>query len=309
MATNDTLVDADRVLAAKGKSFYWARQLLGSRHANRATRLYRFCRYVDDLADEDHSTVRSKKNIATLCEALHSGSTANIVVSDALSLMNECEIDKRIVLDLIAGIRSDTDLVRVANYAQLIQYCYRVAGTVGLMMCRVLDTHDPDAEAFAIDLGIAMQLTNICRDVQADALVDRRYLPSVLVNDLAPEDLIEPNEAHSRMVREAVATVLNLADDYYRSGELGLCYLPLRARLAMLVAARLYREIGHKLRRQQHEYWHHRVVISKSRKFALTLEVLCTAPFTLRFWRQTRSHDDKLHHALIVKTEKVILST
>ena len=308
MSANDTLADADRVLAAKGKSFYWARQLLGSKHASGATRLYRFCRYVDDLADEDQSAVRSKKNIAALRESIHSGSIADAVIQDGIALINECQIDKKVVLDLIAGVWSDTELVRMADDAHLMQYCYQVAGTVGLMMCKVLNTDHPEAEPFAIDLGIAMQLTNICRDVQADALVDRRYLPSALVNGLAPGELVQPSEAHKKLVKQAVATLLDLADNYYESGEKGLSYLPFRARLAILVAARLYREIGQKLRRQGCEYWHHRIVVSKAKKFMLTIEVLLTAPLTVKFWRYPSRHDAKLHAPLAARDAKTLLS-
>ena len=304
---NDTL-DPDRVLAAKGKSFYWARHLLGPRHASRATRLYRFCRYVDDLADEDQSVASAKKNIAALRDSILSGSTEDVVVQDGITLINDCQIDKRVVLDLIAGVCSDTELVRMADEAHLIQYCYQVAGTVGLMMCKVLDVDHPKAEAFAIDLGMAMQLTNVCRDIQADALVDRRYIPSALVDGLAPSELIEPSDAHKKMVKQAVATLLNLADDYYQSGEQGLSYLPFRARLSILVAARLYREIGQQLRRQECEYWHQRIVVSKAKKLMLTTEVFLTAPFTTKFWRYPSQHDAKLHAPLVPRDTKTLLS-
>ncbi len=304
---NDTL-DPDRVLAAKGKSFYWARHLLGPRHASRATRLYRFCRYVDDLADEDQSVASAKKNIAALRDSILSGSTEDVVVQDGITLINDCQIDKRVVLDLIAGVCSDTELVRMADEAHLIQYCYQVAGTVGLMMCKVLDVDHPKAEAFAIDLGMAMQLTNVCRDIQADALVDRRYIPSALVDGLAPSELIEPSDAHKKMVKQAVATLLNLADDYYQSGEQGLSYLPFRARLSILVAARIYREIGQKLRRQECEYWHQRIVVSKAKKLMLTTEVFLTAPFTTKFWRYPSQHDAKLHAPLVPRDTKTLLS-
>ena len=304
---NDTL-DPDRVLAAKGKSFYWARHLLGPRHASRATRLYRFCRYVDDLADEDQSVASAKKNIAALRDSILSGSTEDVVVQDGITLINDCQIDKRVVLDLIAGVCSDTELVRMADEAHLIQYCYQVAGTVGLMMCKVLDVDHPKAEAFAIDLGMAMQLTNVCRDIQADALVDRRYIPSALVDGLAPSELIEPSDAHKKMVKQAVATLLNLADDYYQSGEQGLSYLPFRARLSILVAARIYREIGQKLRRQECEYWHQRIVVSKAKKLMLTTEVFLTAPFTTKFWRYPSQHDAKLHAPLVPRDTKTLRS-
>jgi len=196
----------------------------------------------------------------------------------------------------------------MADNTHLMQYCYQVAGTVGLMMCKVLNTDHPEAEPFAIDLGMAMQLTNICRDVQADALVDRRYLPSALVNGLAPSELIQPSEEHKHLVKQAVATLLDLADDYYQSGEKGLSYLPFRARLAILVAARLYREIGQKLRRQQCEYWHQRIVVSKAKKFMLTLEVLLIAPLTVKFWRYPSRHDARLHAPLAPRDTKTLLS-
>jgi 15-cis-phytoene synthase len=298
------LRDAEQALAEKGKSFYWARQLLCTRHANRATRLYRFCRYVDDLADEDQSTARSKKNITVLRDSIHSGATADTVIQDGITLINDCQIDKRAVLDLIAGVWSDTELVRMADDVHLLQYCYQVAGTVGLMMCKVLDTDHPEAEPFAIDLGMAMQLTNICRDVQTDALADRRYIPSTLVNGLAPSELIHPSEEHKQLVQQAVATLLNLADAYYQSGEKGLSYLPFRARLAILVAARLYREIGQKLKRRQYEYWHQRIVVSKAEKFMLTIKVLLTAPLSAKFWRYPSRHDAKLHAPLAPRDTK-----
>lgn len=304
---NDTL-DPDRILAAKGKSFYWARHLLGARHSSRATRLYRFCRYVDDLADEDQSVASAKKNIAALRNSILSGSTQDVVVQDGIALITDCQIDKSVVLDLIAGVCSDTELVRMTDEAHLLQYCYQVAGTVGLMMCKVLDVDHPEAQAFAIDLGIAMQLTNVCRDIQADALVDRRYIPSVLVSGLEPSELIEPSDAHKQMVQRAIANLLNLADDYYRSGEQGLSYLPFRARLSILVAARLYREIGQQLRRENYEYWHQRIVVSKTKKLILTIEVLLTAPFTLKFWRYPSKHNDKLHASLAPRDTKTLLS-
>lgn len=304
---NDTL-DPDRILAAKGKSFYWARHLLGARHSSRATRLYRFCRYVDDLADEDQSVASAKKNIAALRDSILSGSTQDVVVQDGIALITDCQIDKSVVLDLIAGVCSDTELVRMTDETHLLQYCYQVAGTVGLMMCNVLDVDHPEAQAFAIDLGMAMQLTNVCRDIQADALVDRRYIPSALVSGLEPSELIEPSDAHKQRVQRAVATLLNLADDYYRSGEQGLSYLPFRARLSILVAARLYREIGQQLRREHYEYWHQRIVVSKAKKIMLTIEVLLTAPFTLKFWRYPSQHNDKLHAPLVAKDTETHLS-
>ena len=155
--------------------------------------------------------------------------------------MRECGIEPEIARELIAGMASDAETVRVADEAELLRYCYRAAGTVGLMMCRVLDAREPAAAAHAVDLGIAMQLTNLCRDVADDARMGRRYLPASLVGDLPPGDLIEPSPALRPKVRAAVARLLALAELYYASGEAGLPFLPVRARAGILVAGRVYR--------------------------------------------------------------------
>lgn len=299
MQTQAHLTSAENVLASKGKSFHWARRLLKKQQAERATRLYRLCRYIDDLGDEENSVDVSKQKLLAAKKAIESGDSEDEVLIDGLSLLNECNIDKAIVLDLIAGVSSDTELVRMQDQAQLLRYCYQVAGTVGLMMTKVLDTQDEAAYPFAIDLGIAMQITNICRDIKADALVNRRYIPTNLVKDLEPISLIYPNNQQKYLVVSAVENLLASAEKYYQSGEKGLSYLPLQARLSILVAARVYREIGRQLLRENCEYWHHRISISTSRKILITLQSVISVLFTLSFWRHPKKHDADLHKGLI----------
>lgn len=282
---------AENVLASKGKSFYWARRLLGTVYSTRTTRLYRLCRYIDDLADEEHSVEVSTQNLSDAKNAFMLGHSDNEVLVDGLRLLNECGIDKEIALDLVAGVTSDTQRVRVENDEALIRYCYQVAGTVGLMMCKALDTHEESAYGFAIDLGIAMQITNICRDVQVDALVDRRYIPASLVGDAEPGALVAPDIALEPLVKAALAKLLNCAETYYASGERGLSYLPLEARLSILVAARVYREIGRKLKKRNYEYWHERIVVSKARKLVITLQCTVAMLTTSRFWEHPQAVD------------------
>jgi 15-cis-phytoene synthase len=299
---------AESVLANKGKSFYWARHLLGKIHADRATRLYRLCRYIDDLGDEEASVEVSKKKLLDARNAINADHSDNEILIDGLSLLRECHIDKAIVLDLIAGVDSDTQLVRMADQRSLLRYCYQVAGTVGLMMSKALDTHDEAAYPFAIDLGIAMQMTNICRDIKVDALANRRYLPADVVKDLQPASLIYPNEQHKVLVRKAVADLLNAAERYYASGEKGLSYLPLKARLSILVAARVYREIGRELKAKNYEYWHRRIVISTPRKIVITIHALISILFTLNFWQHPKNHNADLHRDLLSKNTLELIS-
>lgn len=293
------LESAQRTLAQKGRSFYWASHFLGTLHAERATRLYGFCRYIDDLADEATSIQTAKHELALVKDALSSGSSVDQVVADAIALMRECRIDPAIAIELIKGVESDLDSVRMNDDGELLRYCYRVAGTVGLMMCGVLDVKDAKAYAHAIDLGIAMQLTNICRDVQEDAENGRRYIPASLSGHIEPSKLVNPAKDLQPKLQQSVKTLLDLADVYYRSGERGLVYLPVAARMGIWVASRVYREIGRKLWQRDYAYWHGRVKVSGRRKALVTVSTLAVQPLKPSYWQPMSRHHKSLHHPLI----------
>jgi len=290
---------AEATLARQGRSFHWARRLLGARHAARATRLYAFCRHLDDLVDEAASPEEARAALAAADCAIEAGRSDDLALQDGLALMRECAIDPGIVRELIAGMASDAETVRVADEAELLRYCYRAAGTVGLMMCRVLDAREPAAAAHAVDLGIAMQLTNLCRDIADDARMGRRYLPASLVGDVAPAALIDPSPALQPALRAAVARLLALAESYYASGEAGLPFLPVRARTGILVAGRVYRAIGHRLAAREHAYWEGRAFVPDWRKATITLAALATQPLRGAFWSRPVAHPVSLHRALI----------
>ena len=297
--SNEALEAAGAVLAMKGRSFHWARRLMRKTHAARATRLYALCRYLDDLSDEATSQAEARVALAAARQAIETGNTTNPVLRDGLSLMSECAIEASIVLELIRGISSDLEPVRMANEAELLRYSYRVAGTVGLMMCRVLDVTDPAALAHAVDLGIAMQLTNISRDISEDAEAGRRYIPATLVGELAPAELISPTKSLQPLVRSSLKNLLDLADQFYQSGELGLPYLPFRARCGILVAARVYGAIGTRLRQRDCDYWTGRVVVSDWEKGGISLRALMPLPLRFDFWKCRTTHTAELHRHLI----------
>jgi phytoene synthase len=290
---------ADVVLATKGRSFHWARHLLGPVHAARATRLYAFCRWIDDLADEASSVDDARLALARAALAVRIGVSADPALRDMLALMRACRIDPAFVLELIKGVTSDLDPVAIDDVDCLLRYCYRVAGSVGLMMCRVLDVDDPAALPHAVDLGIAMQLTNICRDVADDAAAGRRYIPASMIGAVAPEHLVAPLDGLRSDARRCVAALLDLADHYYRSGELGLPYLPVRARAGILVAARLYQAIGDELRRRECDCWSGRVVVRRRVKATLTAGALLGRAVRPSFWLAPRWHDTHLHDAIM----------
>jgi phytoene desaturase len=301
-ARNPTLAlqSADRVLSRKGKSFHWARRWMAPAHAARATRLYGFCRYVDDLADEGCSGQDPRASLALIAQEIASGVSQNQIVVDAISLMRECRIPPVLILTFIDGITSDLDTVRMADEGALLRYCYQAAGTVGSMMCRVLGCDDPAALRHAVDLGIAMQLTNICRDVAADAADGRRYLPGSMIGDLAPQALVDPALSLQPRLQACIDELLDTADRYYRSGEAGLAHLPVGARGSILVAARVYRAIGTRLRQHGNAYWLGRTVVPRRTKSLVTLQALLSTPLLPGFWVPTRHHDAELHGALSV---------
>jgi phytoene synthase len=244
-----------QVLAFRARSFRWASALLSRAQRRKVAALYAFCRAVDDLADAEWVTEDDRRDLESLLAALEAEPDAaakwpeNYLWFREICL--ECHIDFRVVRELLLGMISDLDVVRLKTDDELVRYCYRAAGTVGLMMCSVLGVRDLRALRHAIDLGIAMQLTNIARDVREDAEASRVYLPAARLGEygVAPEDLVD-GEADEEAVSVVVGDVLQLAERYYESGDAGMHYLPPRARWAILVASRLYRGIGRRLRRR-----------------------------------------------------------
>ena len=276
---------ADGLLARRGHSFHWARRLLSEQHAERATRLYGFCRRVDDTADEASDSDTARAELTRIAQILQSGQCPDETTADMLQLMRVCQIDAAIPVELISGVTSDLGHVRVADVEALLHYCYQVAGTVGLMMTAALDVRSPEALPHAIDLGIAMQLTNICRDVRDDALMGRRYLPASLVGELEPSELLNPTAAVRARVKPALRWLLDTADRCYASGEQGLQHLPPGARTGILVAARSYRAIGEVLREREYDCWSSRAHVGNARKAAITVRALAaTAGAQLRCW-------------------------
>ena len=268
---------ADELLANRGHTFHWARRLLSDRHAERATRLYGFCRRIDDVADEATDAPAAHLQLAAIAQAIRRGECEDAATADMLQLMRACQIESTVPLELIRGVEGDLGQVRVGNMDELLHYCYQVAGTVGLMMAAALDVSEPDALPCAIDLGIAMQLTNICRDVRDDALMGRRYVPASLVGAIEPTELVQPTDSVRTKLVPALRLLLNTADRHYASGEQGLQYLPPGARAGILVAARTYRAIGTVLREREFDCWSSRAYVGGARKVAITLRALAAA--------------------------------
>ena len=298
IATAATADAARAVLRRHGRTFFFASHLLGSRHAERAAVLYAFCRHVDDLADEASDPQAARTALAQVSRALLTGRAEDPWTLAMLSLQAGPALGIAPALALVAGVSSDLVPVRVADEAALAHYAYQVAGTVGLMMCAVLDVHDPRARPFAIDLGIAMQLTNIARDVGEDARMGRRYLPASWIGDVEPVEIVAPDPPLQRKLRKATQRLLAQADRHYASAESGLGFLPARARLAILTAARTYRAIGTRIAANNYRSWDQRAVVGPTAKLGHATHALLAFALTPRLHRRDAVHDASLHVAL-----------
>lgn len=251
------------VLMTHGRSFRLAGRLLGRRMFRRAASLYAVCREIDDLADEAPDAAVARAALLTLHGEIVAGTAVTALGRRLLDL----QVDRPASLMLVETMLSDLQPVRMADEAALLRYAYGAAGTVGVMMCDVLGVADPAARTRAVELGIAMQLTNIARDVCEDAARDRLYLPRHWLPDGATPDRLLLDEAATF---GAVQRLLELAERHYRSGALGYAALPGRAALAIPVAARLYREIGMQILRIGPRYLHRpRYVIPAVRRVGL----------------------------------------
>ena len=214
-------------LSVYAKSFNWAGFFLPKNILIKCSVLYDFCRTLDNIADQNNSLEKKKEEFIKFKEEFSSKSKNNIIISNMIDLIRSENINSSIVYDLFDGIESDIKAnVKIKSYKELLIYCYRVAGTVGLMMAKIMKVKNRNSLKSAINLGIAMQLTNISRDVIEDKNNDREYIESNF--------LILKNTIHK-------------ADNFYESSFYAIKDIPLICRFSIIVARRVYREIGRKI--------------------------------------------------------------
>jgi phytoene synthase len=288
--------DPTELLKKHGKSFNFARLFLGSDIGIAAARLYRFCRIIDDIADESEDKIDAEIQLGRIKDAIIHNHQNHPLIGDYLKLCETYNIERRNGIILIDGVSEDLSFQALESEEEIIQYAYKVAGVVGLMMSPILGAKQ-QGHQFAIDLGIGMQLTNIARDVMEDAHMNRRYLPSSWVNALSAEEIVLSKDKERRIIQGAITRLLDLAEEYYQSGLAGLYYLPSRNRKAIAVAAYVYRDIGRKLRKQECNYWQARVVVSNPRKVALACQSFWDLS-TSNLAKRSTEHRHELHEHL-----------
>ena len=214
-------------LSVYAKSFNWAGFFLPKKTYQKCSALYDFCRVVDNIVDDD-DTIESKKNKFNNFERnFNNKNFDDPIIKNMWDLVDEFNISLIIIDDLFEGIKSDIkEKVKLNSKKELLIYSYRVAGTVGLLMAKILKVSKKSSLMSAIDLGIAMQLTNISRDVVEDLNNNRSYI----------------NENF-----EEIKSTLMLAEKFYENSFHSINRIPISFRFAILVARRVYRKIGYKI--------------------------------------------------------------
>ena len=232
---------SENLLVKYAKSFSWAGFFLPSKEYEKSLIVYNYCRTLDDIVDKNeelylkfyndpsgqYNGLTSKEILRLYKTYWRTKNDFEPTTKNMLELFEKENISKKIVEDLFDGLESDLpENIKIKTKKDLLIYCYRVAGTVGIMMAKVLQVKDKRALLGAIDLGVAMQLTNISRDVVEDGKRNREY--------------IKPNF-------DEIKKTIFLADKFYDSSFSSIGKIPFRFRFSILVARRVYRKIGHKI--------------------------------------------------------------
>ena len=205
------------------KSFYWA-SFLSKDTFRKCSSLYNFCRTLDDIVDDDKNLEKKRENFIKFKKDFINKNLNKLVIEEMWSLINSEKISTKVVIDLFDGVETDlNESVQINSKKDLIVYSYKVAGTVGLMMSKILKVKNKRALKGAIDLGIAMQLTNIARDVCEDKKRNRQYIK----HDFS-----------------SIKEVINYSQIFYQKSFSSISDIPLRSRFSVIVARRIYRKIG-----------------------------------------------------------------
>ena len=287
------MTNYSHVMKNHGKTFFWATAFLEKKTANNLYSIYAFCRRIDDLIDKNPNHDTSYKDFFAAKSAWDKDKYTGAF--DELKNIDKEYLPREDILkEFLIGQTSDISHKQPDNINELLIYCYRVAGAVGLMVCDVIGIKDPRLKYFAIDLGIAMQLTNICRDVNEDASINRIYLPKDMIN-IELENYKNPTKQEINKINSARNALLNLANKYYQSGEKGIAHLPPRTARAVFVASKLYQNIGIKILNRKVSYESYRVYLNVFEKLLITIKLI----FKLNKKKNIDNHNEMLHSSLI----------
>lgn len=273
---------AAEATATGSKSFYFATRFFPPDLARSAHAVYWFCRTTDDLVDECATVEQGRRDLEawdlSLRRALQEGTSEDPILRLYVDAVQRHAIPAQYAFELIEGMRMDLDGVRYQTFADLRRFCYCVASTVGLMMSHVIGFAEPARQeqglAHAIDLGIAMQLTNILRDIGEDLGRARLYLPSEEMQRFGITEQQLHNGQLTDGFRELMAFQIARARDYYARAAPGIPMLDARGRFAVHVAAEVYSRILRQIERNSMDSLTMRAVVPALEKYWLTARLM-----------------------------------
>ena len=272
---------SESYLSIYAKSFNWAGFFLPKKTYKQCSNLYDFCRIIDNIADDEGDLEIKKIKFIEFKRSFFNKDFSSDKIEKMWKLIDEFSISTKIIEDLFDGVESDLkDKVQLNNKSELLVYSYRVAGTVGLMMAKILRVNSNVALKAAIDLGIAMQLTNISRDVIEDNKRNRSYI------------------SHDF---QKIEETLKLADEFYFNCFKSIKEIPINCRFAILVARRVYREIGVKIIKKKNIENYNKsgkIFVSLSEKIKQTF--LSIYDFIILLFLKPNNHEINFHHNEII---------
>jgi len=277
-------------LSVYAKSFSWAGFFLPRETLKKCSALYDFCRVADNIADDNDEIENKAKKFNQFKNDFNKKNFGDLIIKNMWDLIDEFDISPNIIQDLLDGIKSDIkDTVKLNSKKDLLIYSYRVAGTVGIMMAKILKVRKKSSLKSAIDLGIAMQLTNISRDVIEDSKNNRFYI----------------NENF-----EEISSTIDLADTFYENSFYSIKDIPISFRFSILVARRVYRKIGYKILNKKNlvNYQNSgKIYVSNSEKFLETfLSIFDLIKLSFSFKKDDQiQHDHKLINEEINLDERI----
>ena len=263
------LVKNISLIKKNSKTFYLASAFLPHNIKKKVLEVYAFCRLYDDIID-----LKLDNNLDNLQPKI-----------------KHLNLNEKVIEQIKTGIDSDRNFKRYNNTHELIQYSYRVAGCVGLIMCELLKVKNAKHKYHAIDLGVAMQLTNICRDINEDLTNGRVYIPKTML----PGDTISIKD---EAVFVCITELLELSEKYYESALHGIKHIPMRSRFSILLALRLYQAIGKKIKRSKNKYSVKKINTTKFEKFIILIACFFEFLFMHLFSLRKTEHNPKLHEAI-----------
>ena len=270
-------------LSLYAKSFNWAGFFLPKQTYLKCSALYDFCRVVDNIADSNDPINKKKIKFLEFQNNFNNKKFDDPIIKNMWGLISEFNIPLKVVHDLLDGINSDIqENIKLDKKKDLLIYSYRVAGTVGLMMAKILKVNKKNSLKSAIDLGIAMQLTNISRDVVEDLNNGRSYI---------------------NLDFEEIKSTIQLAENYYENSFYSIQKIPFRLRFAILVSRRVYRKIGYKILNKKNLDNYKRsgkIYVSNLEKI---IETLYSFWDLIKLFLINKSDDDTQHNHFLINEE------